>query len=293
MATGTTYYSAILAIVNDIIEDSLAVARAANVLLDTITSMSAVGMLTRKVHEYSPLAFAEVGEEDDTAAQKFEKSQLAEITPKIFRASVELTDPRLATDWDSELANASTELGSAAAKHVDLAIADRFDELTGGTIGSGNGSTITWRFISAAQAVLVNNNVPAGSPIFCVLHPFQWEPLIAAVTPAGASVAVAPQFQDKMVNVPNYFTVPRYQGIIFVITNSVLITGGASPEASGGMYVPQSIAIDTRKTFDIRPERDESRELIELNSSMWYETGVWRSAFGVTLNTDAATPSGS
>jgi len=292
MTTGTTYFSAISAIVNDIIEDSLAVARAANVLMDTITNMSAVGMLTRKVHEYNALTFSEVGEEDDTAPQKFEKDELAELTPKIYRSSVELTDARLATDWDSELANASSELGAAAAKHVDVAIAGNYGSLTGGTIGSGNGSTITWRYVTAAQAILINQNVPAGSPIFCALHPFQWEPLISAVTPAGASVAVAPQFQDRMVNIPNYFTVPRYQGIIFVITNSISITGGASPAAAGGMYVPQAIAVDTRKTFDIRPERDESRELTELNSSMWYDTGVWRSAFGVTLSTDASTPDG-
>lgn len=293
MASGTTYYSAISAIVNDIIEDSLAVARMANVLLDTITNMSATGMLVRKVHEYNALSFNLVGEDDDTSPQKFEKDELATLTPLIYRASLELTDARLASDWDSEIANAAQELGSAAAKHVDVAIAGNYSSLTGGTIGSGNGSTITWRFISAAQSVLVNNNVPAGSPIFCVLHPFQWEPLIAAVTPAGASVAVAPQFTDRMVNIPNYFTVPRYQGIIFVITNSITITGGASPAAIGGMHVPQALAVDTRKSFDIRPERDESRELTELNSSMWYDTGVWRPVFGIALNTDAATPDGS
>ena len=72
---------------------------------------------------------------------------------------------------------------------------------------------------------------------------------------------------------------------------SLIVAIDGSTVAKGAIYVPESIAVDTRKSFDVRPQRDESKELTELNSSMWYASGTWRPAFGVTIYTAAATPS--
>lgn len=288
MTAGPTLYSDISARVNDIIEDSMAVARMANKLIPTVTSLSARGMMTRKVNEYNAVTFAMASEEDDTGAQNFSKDAMSSLTPLIYRARVDLTDPRVQSDFDGEMANAALELGSAAGQHVDQAIADLFGSVTGGTIGVA-GTIITWAHITKALALLENQSVPAGAPRYCALHPYQWEVLLRANSIAGASVAVAPGFQDRMVGSGGFFSIPSFAGVTFVVTNSIDVD--SSGDAKGCIYVPQAFAVDTRKAFDIRPQRDESKELTELNASMWYVAGTWRPAQAVCIYADAATPS--
>lgn len=288
MAAGRTTYSDISARVNDLIDDSLAVARMANYLTPTITNLSARGMMDRKVNEYNAVTFSTVGEDDDTSAQQFSKDALSTLTPSSYGARVDITDQRAETDFDSEMANAAQELGSAAAKHIDNTIADQFTSVTGGTIGSA-GTAITWAHITKAYAILNNQGIPAGAPVYCALHPYQWEPLLRANTIAGSSVSVAPNFQDRMTAAPNFFNVPMFQGITFVISNSIDVD--ASDDAYGCIYVPQAFAVDTRRPFMIEPERDASRQLTELNASMWYAAGVWRASFAVAILSDASTPS--
>ena len=287
MTAGLTTFAQISARVNDIIEDSLAVARMANVLAPTVTNLTAGGMNPRKLNEYNAVTFATSGEDDDTSAQQFTKDALSTMTPAAYRARVDLTDQRVESDFDGEVANASMELGSAAARAIDVNIAATFTSLTGGTIGLA-GTYITWAHITKAYAVLMNQGVPAGSPVFCALHPYQWEVLLRANSVAGSTIAVSPQFQDRQVSAPNFFSIPQFVGITFVISNAISVD--ASDDAYGAIYVPQSMALDTRKAFNIRPERDESRELTELNASMWYAYGVWRPAFGVAILSDAIVP---
>lgn len=288
MAAGLTTYAQISARVNDIIEDSMAVARMSNVLVPTVTGKSAQGMMVRKVNEYNALTFVAAGEDDDTGAQQFTKDALSSLTPAAYRLRVDMTDQRVESDFDSEVAGAAMEIGGAAGAHIDTAIATNFSSLTGGTIGSA-GTAITWRHITKAYALLANAGIPPASPVFCALHPFQWEVLLAANTVAAASIAVAPAFQDRMSASPNFFSIPQFQGITFVITNTIAVD--ASDDAYGALYVPEALAVDTRKALNIRPQRDESRELTELNASMWYAHGVWRPDFGVAVLSDASTPS--
>ena len=288
MAAGLTLYSDISARVNDIIEDSLLVARMTNVLLPTVTTLGARGMMARKVNEYNAVTFATAGEDDDTSAQTFTKDALSTLTPAIYRARVDITDPRAQSDFDAEISRASLELGSAAARHVDVSIASHFASLTGGTIGA-SGTAITWRHITKGLARLIAQGIPRASQVFCALHPYQWEVLLAANTVAAATVGVAPGFQDRQAAQPNFFSIPQFVGVTFVITDA--ITPTATPDATGAIYVPQAVAVDTRKAFDVRPQRDESAEKTELNSSMWYASGTWRPAFGVAILSDATTPS--
>lgn len=116
----------------------------------------------------------------------------------------------------------------------------------------------------------------------------QWEVLLAADTIAAATVAVAPGFQDRMTNSGGFFNIPKFTGITFVITNAIDI---ASTAAYGLMYAPSALAVDTRKQFDIEPQRDASKQAWELNASMWYVAGVWNKNMGVLLRHNASTPS--
>jgi hypothetical protein len=290
MTAGKTTFADISARIPQIVDDSLAVARMANYLLPTVTVLSAQGMMNREVSQYSATTFATAGENDDTAPQKFAKSLLSTLTPNIYRARVDITDADAESDFDNVMANAPLELGAAAAKHVDTAIATLFSSVTGGTIGSGAGSTITWQYVTDAYAILNNAGIPAGAPIFCALHPFQWSVLLAKNSIAAATVAVAPGYQDRLTAAPNFFSIPQFQGITFVVDNAIAISGTAS---YGCIYVPQAFAVDTRKRFNVRPQRDESQELTELNASMWYVAGTYRPAFAVALYTKCATPTGS
>src|SRR3972149_9029318 len=137
MAAGYTTFSDISARVNDIIENSLAVARMANYLPPTVTNLSATGMFVRKVNEYNAVTFATTGETDQTSPQQFSKDALSSLTPLTYTAAILLTDSRVETDFDGEIANASMEMGGASAKHVDTAIAALFSSATGGTVGGG------------------------------------------------------------------------------------------------------------------------------------------------------------
>jgi hypothetical protein len=241
------------------------------------------------VNQYNAITFVETGEDDTTSPQQFTKDALSSLTPKIYTASVLITDARAESDFDSETANASAEFGASSAKHVDDNIADLFSSVTGGTVGAA-GTAITWKHITAGYARLMNQGVPAGAPVFCALHPFQWHRLLSAATIAGATVAVSPMFQDRVTAAPNFFNVPAFQGITFVISNSIdIITGD---DAYGCIYTPQAFAIDTRKPFEIEPERkpDKGGGSTQLNGRMFYASGVWRPAFAVAILGDATTP---
>jgi hypothetical protein len=296
MAAGTASYSDISSVVNDIQADSLAVARMANIFLPTITNLNAVGMNPRKVQQWAALAFTSHTEEQDEASVAFSKSALSTLTPANYHCRADLTDERVASDWESVRAACAMELGSAAAKHIDTMVATLAGTAsgwTGGTIGPANAGTasagtITWRSITKAQALLVNAGVPAGSPIYCALHPYQWEVLLAANSIAAATVAVAPGFQDRMSSSGGFFQIPAFLGVTFVISNAFDI---ASTAAYGLMYSPQAIALDSRKAFGIEPERDASKQAWELNASMWYAYGVWDPARAVLLRHHCVAPS--
>lgn len=291
MAAGATLYSDISARVDSIREDSLAVARSANLLGPTVLRMGGQGLASRKVDIYSAATFVQRGEDDEMVAQKFTKSAKSEITPYQFAAAFRITDARVASDFDPVMADASLELGSAAAKSVDEAIAGLWDDgvITGGTIGSGVGSTITWDKIASAQAILSNADIPPGAPMYCALHPYQWKVLFSSASIAGASVAaVQPNWQNGLANGNSYFQTPAFAGMTFIVSNSITISGTAAYSA---LYVPQAFMLDTRKEFGIEPKRLPEREASELHATMWYGVGAWRPEWAVCLYLNAATPS--
>ena len=295
MSAGTATWSDISGTANQIKMDALAVARQASVLLPTVTILSATGMNLRQIDQWNSLAFSTHTEEVDEASTDFSKSALSTLTPYNYHCRADLTDERLASDWENVRAAAALELGGAAADHIDESISDLFSTAiwTGGTIGPADAGTaasgtITWRAITKALALLQAQNPPAGAPVYCSLHPYQWEVLLSSNSIAAATVAVAPGYQDRMVSAGGFFRIPQFVGVTFVIANCIDV---ASTAAYGLMYVPQAIAIDTRKVFDIEPQRDASKQAWELNASMWYACGKYNPKWGVLLRHNASTPS--
>jgi hypothetical protein len=295
MGAGTATYSDISSVVNDIQQDSMAVARMANLLIPTVTGFGGAGMNPRVEYQWNSVAFATHTEEVDEASTDFSKTLLATLTPANYHARVDLTDERIASDWENVRAGASLELGSGAAKHIDTKLATLFGTASalGGTIGPANAGTavdgtITWRSITKGLALLQNLNIPAGAPVFCAIHPYQWEVLLAANSIAAATVSVAPGFQDRMSSSGGFFTIPQFVGITFLVTNSIVI---AATAAYGAIYTPQAFALDTRKLFSIEPQRDASKQAWELNASMWYGYGVLDPNKAVLLRHHCLAPS--
>ena len=302
MAAGTASYGDISAVVNDIQLDSIAVARMANLLIPTVTQYSGIGMNPRNLQQWAEVDFSAHTEETDEASQAFTKSALATLQPVNYHARADLTDERVASDWDNVRAALALEFGSGSAKHVDKAIATLFGTASalGGTIGpSGAGTaangTITWRAITKGLALLQNLNIPQGSPVYCAIHPYQWEVLLSSNSIAAATVSVAPGYQDRMTSSGGFFNIPQFVGVTFIVTNSITITGTAAGAQGtigyGAIYVPQAFAVDTRKGFSIEPQRDASKQAWELNASMWYVAGVLDPKKAVLLRHQAVAPS--
>lgn len=288
MATGTATWSDISSTANYIQQNALAVARGANLLIPTVLNLSATGMFVRPVWKWNSLAFAEKSETVDTTSTDFSKDTIGSLTPANFSVRSDIEDTRVASDFESVLAGCSLEIGAAAANHVDSAIADQFGT-TGwaGTIGSGKGDTINWRKITKAYALLYAQGIRQGESVYCALHPYQWEILLSQNSVAAATVSVAPQYQDRLM-MANYFTVPAAQGIIFVVSNNIDVSGTA---AYGLMYTPSALAVDTRKPLEIVLQRDESKQAVEVNARMWYVADQYDPAKAICLYHDATTPS--
>jgi len=159
-----------------------------------------------------------------------------------------------------------------------------FTSLTSGTIGSA-GSTITWSYVFAAEAILRNAKAPY--PYALVLHPYQWHQLKKAASVASSSRTNAPE--SLMESVRNSMFFVHQEGGISIFT-SANISPDASDDAYGAMFSRDAIALDMRRQPRIEPERDASRRGWELNLSALYGHGVWRPTFGVAVLSDAATP---
>lgn len=285
MATGLTRYADIASITNDIYEGALFTLRTQNLLVRTVTVFrDSSGMAPRKVSEYAASNPREVAEGEDVTPTQFDRTLLATLTPARHADMFLLTDQRVRSDSQNVRLDAALELGSSFAYNVDENIASAFGDLTGGTIGTAGG-TITWTDLISARSMLQALKVPG--PYWAVLHPYQWAALVTSALATGASITNAPGFQDALVS--SFFVSNILGGVRFVISPAVKVD--ANGDAVGAMYSSLALAYDERLPFNIRPQRDESREATELNASMWYAYGVWSPKRGIKLVGDASTPS--
>lgn len=284
MTTGTTLQTDITSFIQDMYEPAYITVKAQNLLVGTVRVFSdTMGMNSRKATEYGTLNPRSAGEGEDVTPTKFDRSLLATLTPGRVADQVDLTDQRITTDPQNVRADVAMEMGAATANKVDTDLASNFGSLTGGTIGT-TGGTITLTSIARARAVQQVNKVPG--PYYCALHPYQWLRLYESATANGATFGMAPAFQDRLVQ--NYFVTSLLGDVIFVVTPNIAVS---SNNATGGLYNSLALAYDERKPFNIRPQRDESREAWELNYSIWYAHGVWRANWGVQLIGLATLPS--
>lgn len=282
MTTGISRVTDLNSYFNNIYEDAVFSARENSLATRLVTVFTdGAGDQTRTLSEYSSVSFSSVGETDDfSLPTQFAKSSLATLTPGEYMAQVILTDRRLETDPQNAQADASRDLGFAAATKVDTDIMSNFDNLTGGTVGA-SGSTMIWGYFYAAQTRLRMGNVPG--PYVAVLHPAQWHDMAGAAAVA-ATVTNGPQFQDAVMAA---WFVQRVAGVDIFVSNNVPTSGN---DAYGAMFNRAAIAYDLRRGFRLEPERDASKRAWELNASMLYAHGVWRPLWGVQILSDAAAP---
>lgn len=277
-------YSDIAALVEDIYEGAYLTLRANNALVRTVTVFDQNrGMAPRKATVYSAADVRPFGEGDSVTATAFNRTALSTLTPARYADQVILTDQRIESDPQDVRADVALEMGAAFAEFVDAKIASNFADLTGGSFGAAD-SALTWAHILRARALLHNAKVPA--PYFCALHPYQWLRLVESAALSGTELQQAPAFQDALVS--TYFVASLIGGVTFVVTPSIAVT---SDNAVGAMYSPLALAYDERRPFNMRPQRNEAREALELNFSLWFAHGVWRPTLGVKLIGLATLPS--
>lgn len=273
----------IASFVNNVYEDALFVARDNTLMSGLVTTFAdRTGVAPRKNSEYGTAVIRALDETDDMVSQAFTPANLSTLTPSEFGAQFFVTDLREETDPFTIRSDAAVELGMAAAQSVDTNLTGQFSSLTGGTVGAA-GTVITWGHFTAMLSRIRAQNAPG--PYAFVCHPYHWHQLAKAVLPAGAQVN-APNFQDEVLK---RFWVSSVGPVdIYTSTN---ITVDASDDAYCAMFARPALALDVRRAYRIRPERDESRRGLELNASMVYAKGVWRPRFGIQGLFDASAPS--
>lgn len=281
MAAGMNLASDISSFVNSIFEDALFVARDNNLMQPLVTTFSdAQGLASRKLQAYGTATIRQVSESDDLVSQTYAPSALSTLTPAEFGAQIVLTDLRLESDPFGARDDASRELGVAMAQSIENNLISTFTSLTGGTIGTA-GSALTWGHFTAAMTTLRMQNAPL--PYFCVLSPAQYHSLAKSASIAGATNAVAPNFQDE---VTRRWWIQSFGPVDIYVTSNI----AAGTAVYGAMFARQAIAYDERRAPRLEPQRDASRRAWELNMSTVYAYGVWRPSFGVTIVSDGSAP---
>lgn len=286
MAQGISRVTDLSSYFNNIYEDTVFVAREQTIATRLVKVFSnGRGDQTRTNSTYPEVTASSVAETEDFAnPTRFGKSELAVLTPGEVMAQIMLSRRRMETDPDNARGDAATELGAALAKKIDTDILSNAASLTAGTIG-GSGSAATWGQFFAALSLLRGGNVPP--PYYAVLHPYQYYQMGTAVSAqAGVSQTNAPDFQDTVMK---QFWVSRVGGVDIFLSNNVYTS---STDAYGCMFNPNAMAFDSRRGITLEPEYDASKRAWELNCHALYAHGIWRPLWGVTILSDASTPTG-
>jgi len=282
-------FSVVSAIAPDIQGDAIFVVREASLMQRLATVFSDMsGLNPRKGYTYNQSSAKDIAEVDDLTSSAFTPSLDGTLTPSEIGEQFFVTDSRVESELpENWRTDAGQELGLAALDKIETDLLGEMASLTGGTIGAA-GTVITWGYVAAGIAQARNANKNAAKPIAYVLHGYQWAVLAKSASIAGASVAQAPGFTDKVtasggsgVLVATFMGVPMYQ---------VYAAVDAADDFTGGIFPREAIAIDWRRMIRVEAERDASRRGTELNMSGVYAHGVWRPTRGVKMIFDAAAP---
>lgn len=269
--------------ISTIYEDAMLVARE-NALAVNLVRVYAdrSGTATRSNSQYGAATIQSIGETDDLQSQAFTPSVLSSLTPGEAGGQFFLTDTRVETDPFSTRQDASLELGMAVADKIDVDVFGNISSLTGGTLGT-SGTTISWGYFNAMQAIMRNNKAP--KPWIFVCHPYHWKTLGEAGNIASSSRTNVPEW--LMAQIAQNFWIQNQGGVEIFVTTNVPTSG---TDAYCGMWSKSAMAYDERRAPRLEPERDASRRGWELNMSTVFGHGTWRPTYGVQGIFDADTP---
>ncbi len=242
---------------------------------------------TRTRHQFNEAGFSQIGESDDLTSQAFTPEAAEVLTPAEHGAQFFITDRRARAEApEAIMADASAELGLAAADHVSQLIYGDFANLTGGTVGAA-GSAMTWGYVMAAIAQVRVQAKNKLMPVNVVLHEYQWFPIAKSASVAGATRLNADQIQN---DITYDWYVGTVAGANIYVSPSLPIDGQG--DAVAAAFARDALAYDVRKAYGVEAERDASRRGIELNATMDFAHGVWRPSLGVQIVSDASVPQG-
>lgn len=280
-----TKYSDISAFVNTIFERSLFVVREMNLMSNLVSGYSAKGWMTREFSIRPTVTPVTVADGVDyNSPTTHGKSSVGTLTPAEVIAQIMLTDQDVETDPDGARNDASMELGMAVAQKIDTDLLALFTNFTTDK-GPGAGNSTTLADLASAVAVLRNRK--AYGTVSAVLHPYQWHDVwVEMGRPAATYANVGDTLTTKALQ--DYF-VDRLIGLNIYISANIETDG--SDDAIGGVFVPDALALDTRRPYRLEPERDASLRAWELNATVGYAVGFGkRPTFGVKFTGDVTEP---
>src|SRR5512139_2551033 len=222
-------WSDISSISNSIRDDAIFVVREAGQMQGLVTVFrDAAGGNPRIGYAYNQGTAQAIAEADDLTSKAFTPAADQTLTPAEIGLQFFVTDLRAESDSpDNIRTDVARELGLAALDKIESDLAGDMASLTGGTIGA-SGTAITWGYVAAAIAQARNANKSNSVPLACVVHGYQWAVLAKAASVAGATVAVAPNYQVEMTRIgfdAQYMGVPMYQ-VFAAADSNADFTGG-------------------------------------------------------------------
>lgn len=283
---GITKSSDLNGLFNNIYERAVFVAREANVMVELVTNYSENETFApRKLATRASITAEAVNDGTDYSNPTTNgRTLVGTLTPGEVIAQVVLTDVDIANDPDNAYEDASMDLGAAIATKIDTDLVGVFASFSTDK-GTGAGSAATLASVAAGIAVV--RAAKAINPINVVLHPYQWHDIWTALGQPTSNQAFLGEVANQALR--DYFVGSWLNVNWFVSTN---ITVDGSDDAVGGIFNPQAIAFDSRKSPTLEPERDASLRAWELNMVAGYATGLGpRPTFGVKYTSDASVPS--
>jgi len=274
MAAST--YDDIKTLVANVYELALMTAQEGNVIAPLVTTFGDYqGLAPRVYGEYSGGTFDVIAGTADMSAKTFSATAGGTITPATYGQQISLTMNRIKSDPAGAQRDAGRYLGETAAAHIDTNLAGALSSLTGGSVGTADG-TLTWANIFKAQAIMRGNKIYGRYSV--VLHPMHWYYLTSTTT----GVPTLMQSED----LKNRFMSGFYQASLDNMDFFVDANIASGTAAIGAMFSKEALALDIRQGFTINPQWDASFAGVgawELNASMVYGYGVYRPTYGVKI----------
>lgn len=281
-----TTFADISAVVPQIYERALFVAREQNLMAQLVDHKSAKGWMARVITERPKVTAESVPDGVDYQnPQTFGKNAIATLTPGEVIAQVVITDQALESDPDGARDDASVELGNAIAEKIDQDLASTFANFTRDK-GPGNTTDAGLSSVAAAIAVLQTSHAPGRK--YVVLHPYQWHTIWLALGQPVANQAFLGDLANQALR--DYFVAGPLIGATWFVSTHVPYDQ-AGTAATGAVFVPKAIVLDTRRPPRLEAERNASLRGWELNMTAGYAYGIQKDQYGIAYTSRAAEPS--